>query len=133
MGSTDPGITNKKPEDFGLIVTIKVAEYMEQEDSTHMRQFGEKLKNKLEQLDQDVVKLRAPGLTNSMDYEQVFGVKLFQFAENGSLREFCDLVQENDVRLFSKRKRYETFARQMPKSFQGLNRYGYFSPLLIAI
>lgn len=37
------------------------------------------------------------------------------------------------MRLFAKRKRYETVARKLPQSFQGLNRYGYMSPLLIAI
>jgi hypothetical protein len=136
LGSSDAGGSGgaaKKAEDFGMIVTMRVAEYLTQEESNSMRQYGEKLKDKLEQLDQDVVKLKAPGVANSLDYEQIFGVKLFQLAESGSLREFCDLVQENDIRLFSKRKRYETVSRKMPTSFQGLNRYGYMSPLLVAI
>lgn len=38
-----------------------------------MRQFGEKLKTKLEQLDQDVVKLKAPALTNQTEYDQILG------------------------------------------------------------
>jgi hypothetical protein len=79
------------------------------------------------------VKLKAPALTSSIDFETIIGKKLFELAENGSLREFCDLVIENDVRLFTRRKRYETVARFLPKSFNGINRYGYFSPLLVAI
>ena len=82
-----------------------------------MKQFGEKLKAKLEQLDQDVVKLKAPALTNQTEYDQIMGVQIFQLAETGSLREFCALVEENDIRLFSKRKRWETVARALPKSF----------------
>lgn len=61
------------------------------------------------------------------------GQQLFTLAESGSLREFCALVEENDIRLFSKRRRWESVARHLPKSFQGLNRFGYFTPLLIAI
>jgi hypothetical protein len=35
--------------------------------------------------------------------------------------------------LFARRKRMETVARVLPKSFSGINRYGYFSPLLVAV
>lgn len=70
LGSSDPGSTNgKKSEDFGNIVTMKVAEYMAQEESNSMRQFGVKLKERLEHLDQEVVKLKAPGVANSLDFE----------------------------------------------------------------
>ena len=51
------------------------------------------------------MKLKAPALTSTMDFETVMGKKIFELAENGSLREFCDLVIENDVRLFTRRKR----------------------------
>jgi hypothetical protein len=84
-------------------------------------------------LDQEVVKLKAPALTSSIDFETILGKRIFELAETGSLREFCDLVLENDVRLFTRRKRYETVSRFLPKSFSGINRYGYFSPLLVAI
>ncbi len=80
-----------------------------------------------------MVKLKAPALTSTMDFETILGKKIFDLAENGSLREFCDLVIENDVRIFTRRKRYETLVKFFPKNFNGINRYGYFSPLLIAI
>ena len=87
----------------------------------------------METLDQEVVKLKAPALASSMDFELLMTKKLFELAETGQLRDFCDVIQENDVRLFTRRKRYETVARFLPKSFHGINRYGYFSPLLVAI
>jgi hypothetical protein len=120
-------------EDFASLVTLRIQEYTQQEESTGQRVFGEKLKSKLETLDQEVVKLKAPALTSAIDFEQIMSKKIFELAESGSLREFCDLVIENDVRLFTRRKRYETVARFLPKSFGGINRYGYFSPLLVAI
>ncbi len=51
LGSSDPGSSTKKAEDFGIIVTTKVAEYMTQEESNSMRHFGEKLRDRLENLD----------------------------------------------------------------------------------
>lgn len=138
VGNPEPAVpggkaASVKNEDFGMLVTKRVAEYIEQEESTSQRAFGEKLRHRLEELDQEVVRLKAPGLMNPLDYEAVFGVKLFALAESGSLSEFCACVEENDVRLFSRRKRHETIARLLPKSFQGIVRYGYFTPLLVAV
>lgn len=39
-----------------------------------MKAFGERLKTALEELDHKVVKLKAPGLQNPSEYEQVLGV-----------------------------------------------------------
>jgi hypothetical protein len=131
--TSSPGANNSPAEDFTHLVTRRVAEFVDQEESTAQRQFGERLKSKLEHLDQEVVKLRASSLVSALDYEKVFGGKIFTLAEEGHLREFCELVQENDVRLFSKRKKMETIAKQLPKSFSDINSHGYFSPLLVAI
>ena len=77
--------------------------------------------------------MKSPALINSIEYEQIFGAKLFALAESGSLREFCEVVLENDVRLFSKLKRYETISSSLSKNFTGISRFGYFTPLLVAI
>lgn len=52
-----------------MIVTMRVSEYLTQEQSNSMRHFGEKLKERLEQLDQEVVRLKAPGLTSTLEFE----------------------------------------------------------------
>jgi hypothetical protein len=72
LGLPDPGVVSRKSvqaPDFGSFVTKKVNEFINQEESNSMKQFGEKLKAKLEQLDQDVVKLKAPALTNQTEYD----------------------------------------------------------------
>ena len=54
IGLPDPGVQVKKNapiQDFGFLVTRKVNEFIQQEESTSMKNFGEKLKSKLEQLD----------------------------------------------------------------------------------
>lgn len=69
LGAMDPANAQKKGEDFGMIVTMRVSEYLTQEQSNSMRHFGEKLKERLEQLDQEVVRLKAPGLTSTLEFE----------------------------------------------------------------
>lgn len=48
-----------------MIVTMRIGEYLTQEESNSMRHFGEKLRDRLESLDQEVVRLKAPGIASS--------------------------------------------------------------------
>lgn len=70
------------------------------------------------------------GFNNALEYLEIFKTKLFEQALAGELKDFCTLVQDNDVRLFHPRKRMQTV--KLTPSFS-INNYSYFTPLLVAV
>ena len=70
------------------------------------------------------------GFINALDYLEIFKTKLFELALSGDLKDFCTLVQDNDIRIFYPRKRMQTV--KLTPSF-AINNYSYFTPLLVAV